>query len=42
VLFGSDWPFSMGLSELHRQLADIDADLRCKIFRDEPKALGLF
>jgi aminocarboxymuconate-semialdehyde decarboxylase len=42
VLFGSDWPFSMGLPEPHRQLADVDPVLRHRIFRDNPKALGLF
>jgi len=42
VLFGSDWPFSMGLPDPHKQLADTDALLRRRIFRDNPKALGLF
>lgn len=42
ILFGSDWPFSMGLPEPHKQLADVDAALRRKIFRDNPEALGLF
>jgi aminocarboxymuconate-semialdehyde decarboxylase len=41
VLFGSDWPFSMGLPEPHKQLADVDASLRRRIFSDNPKALGL-
>ena len=42
ILFGSDWPFSMGLPEPHRQLAEIDASLRRRIFSENPKALGLF
>ena len=42
VLFGSDWPFSMGLPDPHKQLADTDASLRRRIFQDNPKALGLF
>jgi len=41
VLFGSDWPFSMGLPEPHKQLADVDASLRRRIFQGNPKALGL-
>jgi len=41
VLFGSDWPFSMGLPDPHKQLADTDALLRRRIFQDNPKALGL-
>ena len=41
VLFGSDWPFGMGLPEPHKQLADTDTALRRKIFSDNPKALGL-
>jgi aminocarboxymuconate-semialdehyde decarboxylase len=42
VLFGSDWPFSMGLPDPHKQLADTDGSLRRRIFQDNPKALGLF
>jgi len=42
VLFGSDWPFSMGLPDPHKQLAGTDALLRRHIFQDNPKALGLF
>ena len=42
VLFGSDFPFSMGLPDPHKQLADTDALLRRRIFEDNPKALGLF
>lgn len=41
VLFGSDWPFSMGLPEPHKQLADVEPTLRHRIFQDNPKALGL-
>jgi len=41
VLFGSDWPFSMGLPEPHRQLADIEPTLRRRIFQDNPGRLGL-
>jgi aminocarboxymuconate-semialdehyde decarboxylase len=41
VLFGSDWPFSMGLPEPHEQLADVDVSLRRRIFQDNPKTLGL-
>jgi aminocarboxymuconate-semialdehyde decarboxylase len=41
VLFGSDWPFSMGLPDPHKQLADTHASLRRRIFQDNPKALGL-
>lgn len=39
VLFGSDWPFAMGLPEPHRQLADIDAGLRQRIFQANPARL---
>jgi aminocarboxymuconate-semialdehyde decarboxylase len=42
VLFGSDWPFSMGLPDPHQQLVDIDVSLRRSIFQDNPKGLGLF
>jgi len=37
VLFGSDWPFSMGLPDPHNQLADADAALRRRIFQDNPR-----
>jgi aminocarboxymuconate-semialdehyde decarboxylase len=40
VLFGSDWPFSMGLPDPHGQLADVDPALRRRIFVDNPTALG--
>lgn len=36
VLFGSDWPYPMGLPEPHAQLAEVDAGLRQKIFVDNP------
>jgi aminocarboxymuconate-semialdehyde decarboxylase len=39
ILFGSDWPFSMGLPDPHNQLADVDADLRKRIFDDNPRRL---
>jgi len=41
VLFGSDWPFSMGLSDPHRQLADVEPSLRRRIFRENSKKFGL-
>jgi len=31
----------MGLPEPHKQLADVDASLRRRIFQGNPKALGL-
>ena len=37
ILFGSDWPFSMGLPDPHNQLADTDAGLRRLIFQDNPR-----
>jgi len=39
VLFGSDWPFSMGLPEPHQALAETRTELRAKIFRDNPRRL---
>jgi aminocarboxymuconate-semialdehyde decarboxylase len=39
VLFGSDWPFDMGLCEPHRQLADVPDALRRRIFSDNAEAL---
>ena len=39
VLFGSDWPYPMGLPEPHAQLADLDATLRGRIFCDNPARL---
>jgi aminocarboxymuconate-semialdehyde decarboxylase len=41
VLFGSDWPFSMGLPDPHKQLADVEPRLRRRIFQDNPMALAL-
>jgi aminocarboxymuconate-semialdehyde decarboxylase len=41
VLFGSDWPFSMGLPDPHKQLADLDASFRRRIFCENPGRLGL-
>jgi aminocarboxymuconate-semialdehyde decarboxylase len=41
VLFGSDWPFSMGLPDPHKQLADVDASFRHQIFSKNPKDLDL-
>ena len=37
VLFGSDWPFSMGLPDPHKQLADTDSILRRLIFQENPR-----
>ena len=39
ILFGSDWPFSMGLPDPHAQLKDVDAGLRAKIFAADPDRL---
>ena len=39
ILFGSDWPFSMGLPDPHKQLADTDSALRRLIFHDNPRRL---
>ena len=41
VLFGSDWPFSMGLTDPRAQLADLDGDLRTRIFGRNAQELGL-
>jgi aminocarboxymuconate-semialdehyde decarboxylase len=41
VLFGSDWPFSMGLPDPHMQLADVEPSFRRQIFSDNPKRLNL-
>jgi aminocarboxymuconate-semialdehyde decarboxylase len=41
VLFGSDWPFSMGLPDPHKQLADVEPALRRRIFSENPKTLRL-
>ncbi|MDB5532159.1 MAG: hypothetical protein JWO28_474, partial [Hyphomicrobiales bacterium] len=39
VLFGSDWPFPMGLMQPHRQLEKLDGQFRQKIFCDSPERL---
>jgi aminocarboxymuconate-semialdehyde decarboxylase len=39
VLFGSDWPFPMGLPQPHAQLAELHSDFRRRIFCDNPKRL---
>ncbi|HYF19129.1 MAG TPA: amidohydrolase family protein [Ramlibacter sp.] len=39
ILFGSDWPFGMGLPEPHGALADTPAALRQRIFEANPRAL---
>ena len=39
VLFGSDWPFPMGLPKPHVQLARLDTQLRKLIFCDNPEQL---
>ena len=37
ILFGSDWPFSMGLPDPHSQLADTDPAFRRLIFQDNAR-----
>jgi aminocarboxymuconate-semialdehyde decarboxylase len=39
IMFGSDWPFPMGIIEPHRQLASLDAARRKRIFCDNPDRL---
>ncbi len=39
ILFGSDWPFEMGLFEPHRQLAGVDAELLQGIMVENPQRL---
>ena len=39
VLFGSDWPFPMGLVEPHAQLAEQPAERKRRIFTDNPAKL---
>jgi aminocarboxymuconate-semialdehyde decarboxylase len=39
IVFGSDWPFPMGLQDPHRQLATVAPLLRRQLFRDNPSAL---
>jgi aminocarboxymuconate-semialdehyde decarboxylase len=40
VVFGSDWPFPMGLAEPHRQMASLEAARRKRIFCDNPDRLA--
>lgn len=40
IVFGSDWPFPMGLPQPHRQLAELDPKLRQRIFCDNPQRLA--
>ena len=40
IVFGSDWPFPMGLLEPHRQLAGLTRERRQAIFCDNPVALA--
>lgn len=39
ILFGSDWPFPMGLPEPHQQMAAIDPARRKRIFCDNPERI---
>ncbi len=39
VMFGSDWPFPMGLVEPHQQMASLDPQRRKRIFCDNPDRL---
>lgn len=39
VVFGSDWPFPMGLTEPHSQLADLEPGLRASVFVANPASL---
>ena len=39
IMFGSDWPFPMGLPEPHAQMAPLDAARRKRIFCDNPERL---
>jgi aminocarboxymuconate-semialdehyde decarboxylase len=39
VVFGSDWPFPMGLIEPHAQMASVDRARRQRIFCDNPDRL---
>ncbi len=41
ILFGSDWPFGMGMPEPHAQLAGLDPAFRRAIFADNARQLGL-
>jgi aminocarboxymuconate-semialdehyde decarboxylase len=42
ILFGSDWPFSMGLPDPHQQLGDIDDKFRARILEGNARELGFF
>lgn len=39
ILFGSDWPFPMGLPKPHEQMAGVEAGLRKAIFCDNARML---
>jgi aminocarboxymuconate-semialdehyde decarboxylase len=39
VVFGSDWPFPMGIVEPHQQMAAIEPQRRRRIFCDNPERL---
>ena len=39
IVFGSDWPFPMGLPKPHEQLANVAAETRQRILVDNPRAL---
>jgi aminocarboxymuconate-semialdehyde decarboxylase len=39
VVFGSDWPFPMGVLQPHEQLASLPAPLRRRVLWDNPSAL---
>jgi aminocarboxymuconate-semialdehyde decarboxylase len=39
ILFGSDWPFPMGLPQPPGQMADVDPALRRRIYQDNPELL---
>jgi aminocarboxymuconate-semialdehyde decarboxylase len=39
VIFGSDWPFPMGLIEPHRQMRSYAADRRSRYLADNPNRL---
>jgi aminocarboxymuconate-semialdehyde decarboxylase len=39
ILFGSDWPFPMGLLDPHEHFSSLAADRRRTIFRDNPTLL---
>jgi aminocarboxymuconate-semialdehyde decarboxylase len=39
MVFGSDWPFPMGLPKPHAQLADLAPEQRRRLFADNPARL---